>query len=97
MESSDSDTSLKIDIIQNAADDNDATVEIAKQDLNLIFNKINRSLSNFEIINSDCDTNKRQTFKEKSEVSFKINLENHSNNIRTSKQKNGSTYHRRSK
>ena len=95
MESSDSDNSLKIDIIEHT-DDNDATVEIAKQDLTLIFNKINRSLSDLETINSECDTNKRKTFKEKSEVSFKINLENHSNQLQTSKPKNVSSHHNRS-
>ena len=51
-------------------------VEIAKKDLNTIFNKINKSLSDLEAVGhsqTEEIPNRETNFKEKTEVSFEVN------------------------
>ena len=51
-------------------------VEIAKKDLNTIFNKINKSLSDLEAVGhsqTEEIPNNKTNFKEKTEVSFEVN------------------------
>ena len=51
-------------------------VEIAKKDLNTIFNKINKSLSDLEAVGQSQTEeipNRETNFKEKTEVSFEVN------------------------
>ena len=75
MAASDADSELTVDIIEEFEKDEER-VEIAKKDLNSIFNKINKSLSDLESVGlsqSDGVSKSKINFKEKSEVSFQVN------------------------
>ena len=75
MAASDADSELTVDIVEEFEKDEER-VEIAKKDLNLIFNKINKSLSDLESVGlsqSDGMSKNKINFKEKSEVSFQVN------------------------
>ena len=74
MAASDADSDLTVDIIDEFEKD-EKRVEIAKKDLNSIFNKINKSLSNLASVDlSQCDGSSlsKNNFREKSEVSFQV-------------------------
>ena len=75
MAASDADSELTVDIVEEFEKDEER-VEIAKKDLNSIFNKINKSLSDLESVGlnqSDGVSKNKINFKEKSEVSFQVN------------------------
>ena len=75
MAASDADSELTVDIVEEFEKDEER-VEIAKKDLNSIFNKINKSLSDLESVGlnqSDGMSKNKINFKEKSEVSFQVN------------------------
>lgn len=77
----DSDIHCSVDILD---DEDENKVEIAKKDLTLIFNKINKSLSDLDKLDlgsSDSENHaskSKKNLKEKSEVSFKVNIEENS-------------------
>ena len=77
----DSDIHCSVDILD---DEDENKVEIAKKDLTLIFNKINKSLSDLDKLDlgsgdSENHASKsKKNLKEKSEVSFKVNIEENS-------------------
>ena len=75
MAASDADSELTVDIIEEFEKDEEK-VEIAKKDLNSIFNKINKSLSDLESVGlseSEGVSKSKINFREKSEVSFQVN------------------------
>ena len=73
MAASDADSELTVDIVEEFEKDEEK-VEIAKKDLNSIFNKINKSLSDLESVGlSQSDGMSKNKVKEKSEVSFQVN------------------------
>ena len=75
MAASDADSDFTVDIIEEFEKDEEK-VEIAKKDLNSIFNKINKSLSDLESVGlgeSEVASKSKINFKEKSEVSFQVN------------------------
>ena len=93
------DVHCSVDILDDL-DNDENKVEIAKKDLTLIFNKINKSLSDLDKLDlgsSDGDNNvskSKRILKEKSEVSFKVNLEENCPTFAASAQPENRTKHK---